>query len=88
MNWETVDPEKWIPEGYAVARIDSRGCGRSEGVIDNWTIQEAKDYAECIEQIATLPWCDGNIAGLGLLCHYAMGGCCPTASALKGHYSL
>lgn len=66
MNWETVDPEKWIPEGYAVARIDSRGCGRSEGVIDNWTIQEAKDYAECIEQIATLPWCDGNIAGLGI----------------------
>ena len=20
MNWETVDPEKWIPEGYAIAR--------------------------------------------------------------------
>lgn len=28
MNWETVDPEKWIPEGYAIAKIDSRGCGR------------------------------------------------------------
>ena len=66
MNWETVDPEKWVPEGYAIAKIDSRGCGRSEGVIDNWTIQEAEDYAECIEKIASLPWCDGNIAGLGI----------------------
>lgn len=55
MNWETVDPEKWIPEGYAIAKIDSRGCGRSEGVIDNWTIQEAKDYAECRK----LPLCLG-----------------------------
>ncbi|MEJ5921547.1 hypothetical protein [Bifidobacterium thermophilum] len=31
MNWETVDPEKWVPEGYAIVKIDSRGCGRSEG---------------------------------------------------------
>lgn len=66
MNWETVDPEKWILEGYAVAKIDSRGCERSEGIIDNWSIQEAEDYAECIEKIAELHWCDGNIAGLGI----------------------
>ena len=24
-NWEVVDPEKWVPHGYACARVDSRG---------------------------------------------------------------
>src|SRR5439155_1761740 len=27
-NWEVVDPEKWVPQGYACLRIDSRGAGR------------------------------------------------------------
>jgi putative CocE/NonD family hydrolase len=30
-NWEVVDPEKWVPDGYAVVRVDSRGAGRSPG---------------------------------------------------------
>ena len=30
-NWEVVDPEKWVPHGYACVRVDSRGCGRSPG---------------------------------------------------------
>ncbi|MYN69502.1 CocE/NonD family hydrolase [Streptococcus suis] len=49
--------------------------------MDNWTIQEAKDYAECIEQIAELPWCDGNIAGLGIsyyaIMQWAVAAQCP-----------
>src|SRR5262245_65267376 len=28
-NWELVDPEKWVPDGYACIRVDSRGAGRS-----------------------------------------------------------
>jgi predicted acyl esterase len=27
MNWETTDPERWVPDGYAVVRVDSRGAG-------------------------------------------------------------
>ena len=34
-NWETVDPEKWVPDGYACVRVDSRGAGRSPGYIDH-----------------------------------------------------
>ena len=30
-NWELFDPEKWVPEGYALVRVDSRGAGRSPG---------------------------------------------------------
>jgi predicted acyl esterase len=25
-NWETVDPEQWVPDGYVVIRVDSRGA--------------------------------------------------------------
>ena len=28
-NWETTDPECWVPHGYAIVRIDSRGAGWS-----------------------------------------------------------
>ena len=33
-NWETVDPEKRVPDGYACVRVDSRGAGRSPGYLD------------------------------------------------------
>src|SRR3974390_3933274 len=31
-NWELVDPEKWVPDGYACMRVDSRGAGRSPAI--------------------------------------------------------
>ena len=34
MNWEVVDPEKWVPDGYVCVRVDSRGAGRSPGFLD------------------------------------------------------
>ena len=33
INWETVDPEKWIPDGYAVAKIDSRAADVRKGLL-------------------------------------------------------
>src|SRR5262249_51165630 len=36
-NWELVDPEKWVPDGYACVRVDSRGAGRSPGHLDAWS---------------------------------------------------
>jgi len=35
LTWETVDPEIWVPWGYAVVRVDSRGAGRSPGYLGN-----------------------------------------------------
>ena len=29
MTWETPNPEWWVPHGYAVVRVDSRGAARS-----------------------------------------------------------
>jgi hypothetical protein len=70
-SWEVVDPEKWVPDGYAVVRVDSRGCGRSPGYIDLWSAREAKDIYHCIEWAAEQPWSSGKI-GLNGISYYAM----------------
>jgi uncharacterized protein len=49
LTWETVDPERWVPAGYAVVRVDSRGAVRSPGYLDIWSPREAPELAEAIE---------------------------------------
>jgi predicted acyl esterase len=70
-NWEVVDPEKWVPDGYAVVRVDSRGAGRSPGLMNIWSAQEAEDFAACIEWAAGQPWSSGKV-GLCGISYYAM----------------
>jgi hypothetical protein len=70
-NWEVVDPEKWVPDGYAVVRVDSRGAGRSPGHLDIWSAKEAQDFAECIEWAGVQPWSSGKV-GLNGISYYAM----------------
>jgi predicted acyl esterase len=70
-NWEVVDPEKWVPDGYACVRIDSRGAGRSPGVLDIWSPRETRDFHDCIEWAARQPWCSGKV-GLNGISYYGM----------------
>jgi predicted acyl esterase len=65
-NWETVDPEKWVPDGYAIIRVDSRGAGRSPGYLDIFSPRETRDYYQCIEWAAAQPWCTGKVGLLGV----------------------
>ena len=60
-NWEVVDPEKWVPEGYAVVRVDSRGCGASPGYIDHFSPRETRDFYDCIEWAGVQPWSNGKV---------------------------
>ncbi len=69
-SWELVDPEKWAPHGYACVRVDSRGAGRSPGVVDVWNTREAQDLAACIEWAAAQPWCSGRV-GVSGISYYA-----------------
>jgi predicted acyl esterase len=64
--WETADPEKWVPDGYVVIRVDSRGAGRSPGFLDIFSARETRDYYECIEWAAAQPWCTGKVGLLGV----------------------
>ena len=68
--WEVTDPERWIPHGYAVVRVDSRGAGWSEGLQNLWSMEEIYDFYECIEWAAEQPWSNGNI-GLHGISYYA-----------------
>ena len=65
-NWETADPEKWVPDGYACVRVDSRGSGRSPGRLDIFSAQETRDYYECIEWAGTQAWSNGKVGLLGI----------------------
>jgi predicted acyl esterase len=70
-NWEVVDPEKWVPDGYACVRVDSRGAGRSPGYVDPWSAREARDFYDCIEWAAVQPWSSGRVGTNGIS-YYAM----------------
>jgi predicted acyl esterase len=70
-NWEVVDPEKWVPDGYACVRVDSRGAGRSPGFLDPWCPRETDDLAQCIAWSAAQPWSSGKV-GLNGISYYAM----------------
>ena len=71
MNWETVDPERWIPHGYAVVRADSRGAGRSPGRLDLLSAREIRDYYLAIEWAGTRAWSNGRV-GLCGISYYAI----------------
>ena len=68
--WEVVDPEKWVPDGYVCIRVDSRGAGRSPGVIDIWSLREAQDVAQCVDWAGVQPWSNGKV-GLNGISYYA-----------------
>jgi putative CocE/NonD family hydrolase len=69
-NWEVVDPEKWVPDGYVCMRIDSRGAGRSPGFIDHHSPRETKDLYQCIAWAGVQPWSNGKV-GLNGISYYA-----------------
>ena len=75
-NWETVDPEKWVPHGYVCVRVDSRGACKSPGRLDVNSPPEFVDFHDAIEWAAALPWSNGAVGTvgqsyLGLVQYYA-----------------
>jgi predicted acyl esterase len=65
-SWEVIDPELWVPDGYAVIRIDSRGMGSSPGFVDPYCARETKDMYDCIEWTGTRSWCTGKVGTCGI----------------------
>jgi len=65
-SFELCDPEKFVPDGYAVVRFDSRGSGRSQGFLDPFSARETRDIYQCIEWTAAQPWCSGKVGMSGI----------------------
>ncbi|MEP4197634.1 MAG: CocE/NonD family hydrolase [Aliishimia sp.] len=53
--------------GYACIRVDMRGNGDSEGVMeDEYTQQELDDAVEVINWLAAQDWCSGTVGMMGI----------------------
>lgn len=60
-NLTSVDAFAWVPRGYAVVRIDERGTGGTPGPFRLFSRQEALDYYDAIEWVASRNWCTGAV---------------------------
>ena len=65
-NHETVNTAEWVPNGYVVIRMDSRGVCRSPGLQAPLSRQEAEDYYDGIEWAGVQAWCNGNVGLWGM----------------------
>ncbi|WP_270556296.1 CocE/NonD family hydrolase [Bifidobacterium pseudocatenulatum] len=53
--------------GYVCVRLDLRGSGDSEGVLDDeYSPREQLDICEVIEWLAAQQWCNGNVGMTGI----------------------
>ncbi|TCT08066.1 CocE/NonD family hydrolase [Aquabacter spiritensis] len=66
LRWEVVDPERWVPDGYVVVNVDSRGSGKSPGYLDPFSPRETADYYDAIEWAAAQPWSNGKVGLIGI----------------------
>lgn len=66
MNWETANPEWWVPQGYTVVRVDERGTGCSPGRMELFSEQERLDFYDSIEWCGSQPWSSGKVGLLGI----------------------
>ena len=64
-KFEAPDPGYWCHYGYAVANIDPRGVGNSEGDVYLWGSQDAQDGYDFIEWVTAQEWCNGRATMIG-----------------------
>ncbi len=67
-KFESADPGYWCRRGYAVANVDPRGIGHSEGDFVQFGTQDGKDGFDFIEWAASQSWCNGRCALSGNSC--------------------
>jgi len=57
---------KLAPHGFACVRVDLRGSGDSEGVLEGeYLPQELEDGVDVIAWLAAQPWCNGRVGMIG-----------------------
>lgn len=66
LRWEKIDPERWVPDGYAVISVDGRGSGQSPGYLDPFSPRETQDYHDAIEWAAVQAWSSGKVGLIGI----------------------
>lgn len=64
-KFESADPGYWCHYGYAIANVDPRGIGNSEGDASFFGTQEGLDAYDFTEWCAEQPWCNGKVGYTG-----------------------
>jgi len=64
-KFESADPGYWCRQGYAVANVDPRGVGHSQGDVNFFGTQDGRDGYDFIEWLATQYWCNGKVGMFG-----------------------
>ena len=67
-KFESPDPAYWCRIGYAVANVDPRGVGHSEGNVELFNTADGRDGYDFIEWITAQDWCNGKAALAGNSC--------------------
>lgn len=70
--FERPDPELWIPDGYVLINVDSRGAGKSPGKLDPNSPAEFRDFFDAIEWAGAQEFSNGKVGLLGIS-YYAAG---------------
>ncbi|MBQ8662676.1 MAG: CocE/NonD family hydrolase [Eubacterium sp.] len=72
-RFERANTMDWVPDGYVVMTVDSRGLGNTPGEYLQFGRPEANDYYDAIEWAGTQEWSNGNVGIYGGS-FYAMNG--------------
>jgi len=72
-SWEVTDPERWVPHGYVIVRVDSRGAGCSPGHLDPRSPKEFEDVCDSVEWAGVQPWSNGKVGIMGISYYAVMG---------------
>jgi predicted acyl esterase len=68
-NFETPNTEEWVPNGYVIIRVNTKGICESPGEMNIYSAKESEDYYDAIEWAAVQPWSNGNVGSHGLSYH-------------------
>ncbi len=59
--------DMFVPRGYAVVVVDTRGSGASFGTRDSFrSPRERDDYPVIVDWVISQPWSDGNVGATGI----------------------
>ncbi len=64
--FEGPDPLWWVPKGYAIVNVDSRGVWHSQGKATFWNHEEGDDGYDLIEFLGGQEWGNGKGGGVQL----------------------
>ena len=69
--FERANTRDWVPRGYVVMNVESRGLGDVPGKAHQFGRPEADDYYDVIEWAGVQPWSNGKVGIYGAS-YYAM----------------